>query len=81
VAAYVARAGGATRRADVARAVVVRARTGTRERVRDNVRVDEGDTVILPYREERDAADVIRTSAAVLSSITGLIVSIVYIFR
>jgi polysaccharide biosynthesis/export protein len=79
--AYVARAGGATRRADVARAVVVRARTGTRERVRDNVRVDEGDTVILPYREERDALDVIRTSAAVLSSITGLIVSIVFIFR
>jgi hypothetical protein len=49
--------------------------------VRDNVQVDEGDTVILPYREERDALDVIRTSAAVLSSITGLIVSIVFIFR
>ena len=79
--AYVARAGGATRRADVRRAVVVRARTGTRERVSDNVRVDEGDTVILPYREERDAADTIRTTAAVLSSIAGLVVSIVFIFR
>jgi polysaccharide export outer membrane protein len=79
--AYVARAGGATRRADVGHAVIVRARSGTRERVRDNPRVDEGDTVILPYREERDSLDVIRTSAAVLSSITGLIVSIVFIFR
>jgi len=80
-AAYVARAGGATRRADTGRAVIVRSRSGTRERVRDNPRVDEGDTVVLPYRDERDTAETIRTSAAVLSSITGLIVSIVFIFR
>jgi polysaccharide biosynthesis/export protein len=81
VGAYVARAGGATRRADVARAVVVRARSGTRERVRDNARVDEGDTVILPYREERDWAEAIRTAGTVIGTLTGLVVSVIYIFR
>jgi len=81
VEGYVARAGGATRRADVRRAVVIRARSGARERVRDINRVDEGDTVVLPYREEREFNDVVRTAATVVTTITGLIISVVYIFR
>jgi protein involved in polysaccharide export with SLBB domain len=80
-AAYVARAGGATRRADLAHAVVIRAHSGLRERVSENHWVDEGDTVILPYRREHEASEVIRTAASVLSAVTGLIVSVVYIFR
>jgi protein involved in polysaccharide export with SLBB domain len=79
--AYVAHAGGATRRADVARAVIVRARSGTRERVRDNPYVDEGDTVILPYRDERNWGETLRTTGALVSAVTGLIISVVYIFR
>jgi protein involved in polysaccharide export with SLBB domain len=81
VAGYVERAGGATRRADVKRAVVIRGHSGARERVHDISRVDEGDTVLLPYREERDVSETIRTSATVVTSITGLIISVIYIFR
>ena len=76
-----ARAGGATRRADVARAVVVRARTGTRERVRDNARVEEGDTVILPYRTDKDWTQILQTAGTVIGSITGLVISAIAIFR
>jgi len=79
--AYVAHAGGATRRADVGRGVVVRSRSGTRERVRDNPRVDEGDTVILPYRDERNWSEAIKTAGTAISAVTGLIVSVVFIFR
>ena len=81
VAQYVARAGGATRRADVKRAVLIRGRSGSRDRVRGHDLVDEGDTVILPYREERELPDVVTTAATVVSTITGLIISFVYIFR
>jgi protein involved in polysaccharide export with SLBB domain len=79
--AYVARAGGATRRADVARAVVIRARTGSREQARDVAQVDEGDTLILPYRDEPDWTQVIQTAGTVIGTITGLIISAVAIFR
>ncbi|MFL5382953.1 MAG: SLBB domain-containing protein [Longimicrobiaceae bacterium] len=79
-AEYVARAGGATRRADVARAVVVSAR-GSRERVRDNPRVDEGDTVILPYRDEPDVLRVFQAVGAVVGTLTSLIITIAYVFR
>jgi len=81
VAAYVARAGGATRRADVMHAVVIRARTGARELVRDVAVIEEGDTVILPYRDETDWSKVLQITGTVVGTITGLIISAVAIFR
>jgi protein involved in polysaccharide export with SLBB domain len=81
VGAYVARAGGATRRADLVRAVVIRARTGSRERAQDIAGVDEGDTVILPYRTDTDWTKVLQTTGTVVGTITGLIISAVAIFR
>jgi protein involved in polysaccharide export with SLBB domain len=79
--AYVARAGGATRRADLLHAVVIRSRTGARELSRDVAQVDEGDTVILPYRDETDWTKVLQTTGTVIGTITGLIISAVAIFR
>ena len=79
--AYVRRAGGATRRADLARAVVIRARTGSREQARDVAQVDEGDTLILPYRDDPDWTQIIQTAGTVVGTITGLIISAVAIFR
>jgi len=81
VDAYLARAGGAVRRADVGRTVIVRARTGTRERARDNNRVDEGDTVILPYRTETTFTQGLQVAGTVVGTITGLILSAIAIFR
>ncbi|HEV7587537.1 MAG TPA: SLBB domain-containing protein [Longimicrobium sp.] len=81
VGSYVARAGGATRRADLPRAMVIRARTGSRERAIDVERVDEGDTVILPYRTDADWTRILQTTGTVVGTITGLIISAVAIFR
>ncbi|MFL5539083.1 MAG: SLBB domain-containing protein [Longimicrobiaceae bacterium] len=79
--AYLARAGGATRRADLLHAVVIRSRTGARELARDVAQVDEGDTVIIPYRDETDWTKVLQTTGTVVGTITGLIISAVAIFR
>lgn len=79
--AYVARAGGATRRADVSRAVVIRSRSGGRELARDVAQIEEGDTVILPYRDEPDLLRVFQTVGSVVGTITSLVITIAYVIR
>lgn len=71
-AAFLAQAGWVTERADLGHAVVVKANTGTRLRLRDNVRIEEGDGIIVPYKRETTWTERLQLAGAIASTLTAI---------
>ncbi|HEU0014771.1 MAG TPA: SLBB domain-containing protein [Longimicrobium sp.] len=80
VAYYVRQAGGFSRRADRGDMVVLKARNGTRVHWRDVGELDPGDTVVVPFRDDRNWRDVLTSTQAIVTTISGLVLIAVGIF-
>ncbi|HEU4561721.1 MAG TPA: SLBB domain-containing protein [Longimicrobium sp.] len=78
---YLAAAGGLSSRANVRRAVVLRARTGARLTLREAGAIEPGDVLIIPFREERDTASLVQMVTGVVTAITGAVVAAVAVLR
>lgn len=73
---FVALAGGYTNRSDRGDVVVLKAKLGTQVEAREVRVVRAGDTIIVPFEEERRFVDRVRDVNAVLTPIATLIVTV-----
>jgi protein involved in polysaccharide export with SLBB domain len=73
-------AGGFTRQADMQDVMVLKRRMGTRLHWRDVKSLDPGDTVIVPFRERRRWVETLQSTNAVVTTVTGLILTFVALF-
>lgn len=74
---YVARAGGYTERADEGDVIVLKARQGTRLQADEVAAIESGDTIIVPYEEERDLWEIYRTAATVTTGVLSVVLSFI----
>ncbi|HWK90203.1 MAG TPA: SLBB domain-containing protein, partial [Longimicrobium sp.] len=80
LAHYLRAAGGYTRRADRGDMVVLKARNGTRVHWRDVDQLDPGDTLVVPFREDRNWQDVLTSTQAIVGTLSGLVLIAIGIF-
>jgi polysaccharide export outer membrane protein len=78
---YVERAGGYTRRSDRDDLTVLRAREGTRLSRKDVTYLEPGDRVIVPFREPQTFVQRMQTVQSVVSTVSGLVVTIIGLER
>lgn len=74
---YVDRAGGYTDRADEGDVVVLKAKLETRLEREDVETIDPGDTIIVPFEEERDWWEIYGTAMQIVTGITSLVLSFI----
>lgn len=80
VAFFVRVAGGFTRRADMQDVMILKKRMGTRLHWREVESVDPGDTIIVPFRERRRWVETLQSTNAVVTTVTGLVLTFVALF-
>jgi polysaccharide biosynthesis/export protein len=78
--AFIERAGGLTRRADLRNASVIRSRTGTRLDLRDVASLDAGDTLIVPFQRDVNWAQRIQLITGIAATLTGLALTAIALF-
>lgn len=79
-ASFIETAGGATNRAEVGSASVIRSRTGTRVQMRDVRSIDAGDTVIVPFSRDVDWFQRIQLITGIATAVTGLALTAITLF-
>lgn len=80
-AAYVTAAGGLARRADVRNVVVLRSSSGTRVPLREVRAIEPGDAVVVPYRREVPPLTRLQYVQAIVTTVTGAILTAVAVFK
>lgn len=78
---FIALAGGYTRKADRGAVTVIHANTGTRLDAGEVTALRPGDLVVVPYKEKRDYLQYLQTTSAVVTTITGLVLTFVALVR
>lgn len=78
---FVALAGGYTRKADRGAVTVVHANAGTRLEAGEVTDLRPGDLVVVPYKEKRNYLQYLQTTSAVVTTVTGLVLTFVALVR
>jgi protein involved in polysaccharide export with SLBB domain len=78
---FVSLAGGYSRKADRGAVTVVHANAGTRLDAGEVTDLRPGDLVIVPYKEKRNYLQYLQTTSAVVTTITGLVLTFVALVR
>jgi protein involved in polysaccharide export with SLBB domain len=78
---FVDAAGGYSRLADPGAIVVVQAQYGSRIPIADVKSVERGDTIVVPFREDRNWLASMQTANALITSVAGLVLTFIAVLR
>lgn len=77
---FVQLAGGYSGRADSRNTIVLKGRFGTRVDADDVREIEPGDMIIVPYKRRIEPLELLQTTSAVVTTVTGLVLTFLAIF-